>query len=61
MILLGCGVVCNPINKMTLQDRCGQCNELPPVLQFLSANKWGEVDSAYLLVDKVVQRNRRIF
>lgn len=28
------------------KDRCGQCNELPPVLQFLSANKWGE---AYLL------------
>lgn len=46
---------------MTVQDRCGQCNELPPVLQFLSANKWGEVYSVCLLADKAVQRNRRIF
>lgn len=61
MILPGCGAVRNPVNKMTVQDRCGQCNELPPVLQFLSANKWGEVYSTYLLADKAVQRNRRIF
>ena len=44
---------------MTVQDRCGQCNELPPVLQFLSANKWGEVYSVYLLADKAVQAKRR--
>jgi hypothetical protein len=25
-------------------------------LQFLSANKWGEVYSAYLLADKAVQK-----
>ena len=43
---------------MTVQDRCGQCNELPPVMQFLSANKWGEVYSAYLLADKAVQKRR---
>ena len=46
---------------MTVQNRCGQCNELPPVMQFLSANKWGEVYSACLLADKAVQRIRRIF
>ena len=43
---------------MTVQDRCGQCNELPPVLQFLSANKWGEVYSVYLLADKAVQAKK---
>ncbi len=43
---------------MTVQDRCGQCNELPPVMQFLSANKWGEVYSACLLADKAVQKRR---
>ena len=59
MILPDCGAVCNPVNKMTVQDRCGQCNELPPVLQFLSANKWGEVYSVYLLADKAVQAKRR--
>ena len=45
---------------MTVQDRCGRCNELPPVLQFLSANKWGEVYSVYLLADKAVQKRRTI-
>lgn len=59
MILPDCRAVCNPVNKMTVQDRCGQCNELPPVLQFLSANKWGEVYSVYLLADKAVQAKRR--
>ena len=49
------------VYKRQVQDRCGQCNELPPVLQFLSANKWGEAYSAYLLADKAVQGNRRIF
>ena len=49
----------NPVNEMTVQDRCGRCNELPPVLQFLSANKWGEVYSVYLLADKAVQAKRR--
>ena len=48
-------------DEMTVRYRCGQCNELPPVLQFLSANKWGEAYSAYLLADKAVQGNRRIF
>ena len=51
----------SPVNEMTVQDRCGRRNEPPPVLQFLSANKWGEAYSAYLLADKAVQRNRRIF
>lgn len=41
---------------MTVQDRCGRRNELPPVLQFLSANKWVEVHSICLLADKTVQR-----
>ena len=61
MILPDCGEICNPVNEMTVQDRCGQCNELPPVMQFLSANKWGEVYSTCLLADKAVQRIRRIF
>jgi len=30
----------SPVNEMTVQDRCGRRNEPPPVLQFLSANKW---------------------
>jgi len=51
----------SPVNEMTVQDRCGRRNELPPVLQFLSANKWGEAYSACLLADKAVQRIRRIF
>ena len=50
----------SPVNEMTVQDRCGRCNELPPVLQFLSANKWGEVYSVYLLADKAVQKRRTI-
>ncbi len=45
---------------MTVQDRCGQCNELPPVLQFLSANKWGGNYPACLLADKAVQKRRII-
>ena len=48
----------SPVNGMTVQDRCGRRNEPPPVLQFLSANKWGEVYSACLLADKAVQRIR---
>ena len=51
----------NPVNEMTVQDRCGRRNEPPPVLQFLSANKWEEAYSACLLADKAVQRIRRIF
>jgi len=43
-----------------VQYRCGRCNELPPVLQFLSANKWGEVYSICLLADKAVQRRRNL-
>ena len=50
----------NPVNEMTVQDRCGRRNEPPPVLQFLSANKWGEVYSVYLLADKAVQKRRTI-
>ena len=30
----------SPVNEMTVQDRCGRRNEPPPVLQFLSADKW---------------------
>lgn len=48
----------SPVNEMTVQDRCGRRNEPPPVLQFLSANKWGEVYFAYLLADKAVQKRR---
>ena len=50
----------SPVNEMTVQDRCGRRNEPPPVLQFLSANKWGEVYSVYLLADKAVQKRRTI-
>lgn len=38
---------------MTVQDRCGQSNDLPPVMQFLSANQKVEIYSSYLLGDKV--------
>lgn len=34
MILPDCGAIYNPVNKMTVQDRCGQCNGLSPVLCF---------------------------
>ena len=51
----------SPVNEVTVEDRCGRRNESPPVLQFLSANKWGEVYSVCLLADKAVQRIRRIF
>ena len=50
----------SPVNEMTVQDRCGRRNEPPPVLQFLSANKWGEAYSAHLLADKAVQKRRTI-
>ncbi len=41
---------------MTVQDQCGQSNNLPLVMEFLSANKLMEVYSAYLLADKTVQK-----
>ena len=46
---------------MTVQDRCGRRNEPPPVLQFLSANKWREAYSCHLLADKMraIKRGRK--
>ena len=43
MILLAYKGIYKPVNLMTVKDRCGQRNELPPVLQSLSANKYVEV------------------
>ena len=36
-----------------MRYRCGQSNDLSPVMQFLSANQKVEIYSSYLLGDKV--------